>query len=361
MSTNYYLPPLATQSKKYSDNHTIWFHDLIPVLPYFPETIALRTTTCLSRCGFTGYTVVEPAGFQLQSTFTCQYMPDRVAVQIRKHLFMPQNPQHIFPALFPVLSSTPLQLSARQLSHCFLVQNWLEAAWNVIKLTLGRLGPKITDGKSGLLIKLSVAKNCAFPLTVHVHTRRKSRLVSTSCRHNGEFSIDLFLTTLVLLKSAGLLPSASVEAGKGSFVPLFISHLFLPGGSQLISERGCESNAEQAQAGCLWHKSCWWGWWQLLEKARQIFRHSIKPMPTCFLCGVGEAVPFQEGNATVKNDQNAFLVESWETQVLFHGDKRATWSFGGKKSDTESSMSSRTPMLIWTSDNASTICIFIYL
>lgn len=107
--------------QKSSDNHTVWFHDLIPVLPYFPETIALRTTTCLSRCGFTGYTVVEPAGFRLQSTFTCQYMPDRVAVQIRKHLFMPQNPQHIFPALFPVLSSMPLQLSGSQLSHCFLV------------------------------------------------------------------------------------------------------------------------------------------------------------------------------------------------------------------------------------------------
>lgn len=65
--------------------------------------------------------VVEPAGFQLQSTSACRYMPDRVAVQIRKHLFMPQNPQHIFPAMFPVLSSMPLQLSGSQLSHCFLV------------------------------------------------------------------------------------------------------------------------------------------------------------------------------------------------------------------------------------------------
>lgn len=72
-----------------------------------------------------------------------------------------------------------------------------------------------------------------------------------SCRHNSGVSTDLFLTTLVLLKLAGLLPSAPVVAEKGFFVPLFISHLFLPGVAQLIPERGCESNTEQAQAGYL--------------------------------------------------------------------------------------------------------------
>lgn len=131
------------------------------------------------------------------------------------------------------------------------------------------------------MIKLSIAKNCTFPLTVHVHTRRKSREAYMSGRHNSEFRTDLFLTTGALLKSAGLLPSASVVAGKGSFVPLSISHLSLPGVIQLILERGCEGNTEQAQAGCLGHRS----WLEVVEKTL-IFRHSMpKKDPKALLEG----------------------------------------------------------------------------
>lgn len=76
-------------------------------------------------------------------------------------------------------------------------------------------------------------------MCTHVVTQEKSMRAAGT---NSELRTGIFLSTLVLLKSAGHWPSASAVAGKGSFVPLFISHLSLPGVAQLIPGRGCESN-----------------------------------------------------------------------------------------------------------------------
>lgn len=191
---------------------------------------------------------------------------------------------------------------------------------------------------------------------MHVHTCCNSREVHASCK---ELRTGLFLSTLLLLNSAGHWPSASEVAGKRSFVPLFISHLSLPGVAQLIPGRGCESNQSRLRLAARDTRVARGGGGSCLGKPSRFSGTLYSPGQGAFRVVLSKHNSYL--SKMKKLPKKSLLVKSWETQVPLQRDKGATKDFGGKKNEKESSTSSCTPVLIWTSDNINLIYIFIYL